>query len=358
MDLNKSIDGNVLQELIKNIDKDYIKKEELAKQKSPFIEWLKSRNYNLQNFKALENIFPELTFPELKITSLQIGDTTIAGTGAPNTWVVYKDKKIQIPDDGKFAFKGLQPLQDKERISISCIDYAGRQHTQIFCVNKITYAVPDEITEITSNEVSKYNLNRAEMLIFPNSVREIDYRAFSACKNLTAIELPGCTHIGDSAFANCHNLTIINLPVCEDIEDNAFLNTKVTRVDLPMCRRIGDSAFSDCGDLTTINLPVCEKILDRGFNSTKIIKADLPMCKKIGDEGLSECDELIAVNLPICEEIGKYGFIYCDKLKELVVSEKISIDSIKRAAIPKSCVIYNNTKTKKLNRNTWQWENI
>lgn len=187
-----------------------------------FFEWLKKRNYDLTAYKSLESIFPVLTLPELNVPNLQKGDTVIQGTGAPHAWVMYEDKKVQISDSGNFAIKGIQPLKDKEKISISYINYADRKHYLPFYVGEITYAVPDEVTEISTKEVSQYKLNRAGKLIFPNSVKKVDNGAFTNCGNLTTVELPGCTYVDTWAFSSCGNLTTVELPNCTYVDPLAF----------------------------------------------------------------------------------------------------------------------------------------
>lgn len=189
-------------------------KKESGTENFAFFEWLKKRNYDLTAYKSLESIFPVLTLPELKAPNLQKGDTVIQGTGAPHAWVMYEDKKVQISDSGNFAIKGIQPLKDKEKISIIYIDYADRKHNLPFYVGEIAYAVPDGVTEISSLEVSQYKLNRAEKLIFPNSVKKVGNSAFMNCQNLIAVELPNCTFIDSWAFMNCDNLTTLEMPNC------------------------------------------------------------------------------------------------------------------------------------------------
>lgn len=85
-----------------------------------------------------------------------------------------------------------------------------------------------ELLKCTDDELESYQVKEG--------CKVIRGRAFSWCKNLTAITLPaGLTHIGDNAFSFCMNLTAITLPVS--------------------LTHIGDSAFMCCKNLTAITLP-------------------------------------------------------------------------------------------------------
>ncbi len=102
-------------------------------------------------------------------------------------------------------------------------------------------------------------LSDKDQVSLPAGLTHIGNRAFSECRNLTAIALPtGLTHIGNSAFLWCINLTAISLPYnLKYIGNFAFSRCKnLTAVTLPAgLTHIGDFAFSYCNNLTTITLP-------------------------------------------------------------------------------------------------------
>ena len=187
-----------------------------------FYQWLKERNYDMDNFRGLEGMFPIKDFPELKVANLAGGDTKIVGTGAPNTIVEYDGKQARVGSDGNFVLDGISPLVDGDFIQIIYYDYAGRKKTASIAVGKIEYAVPDGTTEITKSTVSTYNLNRIGRLIFPNSVKTVAKAAFGGCTELTDVFLPSCTILKSSAFYNCQRLSNISIPSCASIESDAF----------------------------------------------------------------------------------------------------------------------------------------
>ena len=187
-----------------------------------FYKWLKERNYDLTNFQGLEGVFPVKDFPEIKADTLAGGDTKITGMGAPNTIVEYDGKQAQIGSDGHFLLEGITPLPDGDLIEIICYDYAGRKKIFSVPVGKIVYAVPEGTTEITTDIVKQYNLNRAGKLIFPPSVKSVGASAFGDCTNLTSVSFPACTSVGTSAFGGCTNLTSVSFPACTSVGGYAF----------------------------------------------------------------------------------------------------------------------------------------
>lgn len=85
------------------------------------------------------------------------------------------------------------------------------------------------------NEIGEwaFGYTLLKSIIIPESVTQIEDKAFCGCENLTNITIPqSVTQIGDSAFAWCENLTSVTIP------------QSVTK--------IGDYAFGGCENLTTI----------------------------------------------------------------------------------------------------------
>lgn len=193
-----------------------------------FYQWLKERNYDLTNFQGLEGVFPLKAFPEIKAANLAGGDTKIDGTGAPNTIVEYDGKRTQVGNDGHFMLEGISPLVDGDLIQITCYDYAGRKKTFSVAVGKIEYAVPEGTTEITSYIVRQYNLNRAGRLVFPPSVKSVDYSAFYKCASITSLFIPACTSVGSAAFYGCNNLQTVILSDGWTPSSNALIPTTAT----------------------------------------------------------------------------------------------------------------------------------
>ena len=93
----------------------------------------------------------------------------------------------------------------------------------------------------------------------PGSVTSIGYGAFSECSGLTSVDiLDGVTSIGDFAFVACDGLTSVTIPdSVTSIGDYAFSEcSDLTSVTIPDgVTSIGNYAFSDCTDLTSVDIP-------------------------------------------------------------------------------------------------------
>ena len=187
-----------------------------------FYQWLKERNYDMDNFRGLESIFPVKEFAELKITQPMWKNTQISGTGAPNAIVEYDGKQVRIGDDGYFVIDGLEPLPNNTEFEFIYYDYAGRVQFRYARIGKVQYAVPDRTIEINSDDVSEYDLNRPGLLSFPYTVQKVTDGAFDGCDQITEVKIPRCIEIGMSAFTNCTSLVSISLPECTTVGEFAF----------------------------------------------------------------------------------------------------------------------------------------
>ena len=108
------------------------------------------------------------------------------------------------------------------------------------------------------NEIGEwaFGYTLLKSIIIPESVTQIEDKAFCGCENLTNITIPqSVTQIGDSAFAWCENLTSVTIPQSvTKIGDYAFRGCEnLTSVTIPQSvTQIGDYAFGGCYNLTTI----------------------------------------------------------------------------------------------------------
>jgi hypothetical protein len=96
----------------------------------------------------------------------------------------------------------------------------------------------------------------------------VNENAFAYCSNLTTVNLPVCTSIGNSAFVYCSSLTNINMPLITYISATAFSGcTSLLQVSLPKCETIGNYTFANCSSLSQVSLPVCVSIVNYAFQS-------------------------------------------------------------------------------------------
>ena len=90
-------------------------------------------------------------------------------------------------------------------------------------------------------------------------VTSIRDSAFSTCKRLTSITIPGSvTSIGNKAFDRCFSLTSLTIPdSVTSIGDLAFSNCiGLSSITIPdSVTSIGDTAFLGCDGLTLISIP-------------------------------------------------------------------------------------------------------
>ena len=71
--------------------------------------------------------------------------------------------------------------------------------------------------------------------------------AFAGCSNLSDVNMPVATSIGNGAFSNCEALTSVSLPVATSIGYCAFFDCyALASTSLPVATSIGNGAFSNC----------------------------------------------------------------------------------------------------------------
>ena len=89
--------------------------------------------------------------------------------------------------------------------------------------NEETVIVPEGVVEISAAAFGG-NITGGPMTIkLPESVKKIDFNAFSWCMNLTDINIPeGVTHIGSGAFDRCESLKSIKIPGSLQKIENPF----------------------------------------------------------------------------------------------------------------------------------------
>lgn len=107
----------------------------------------------------------------------------------------------------------------------------------------------------------------------PNA--KIEEGAFRNLPNLSAVGFSGtssCTEIGRYAFSGCKKLTSITLPGVTSIRDYAFSGTGLTNVYFSgTLKEIGEMAFYAC-DLTSLSIPSnVRTIANRAFDSNRYL---------------------------------------------------------------------------------------
>ena len=190
---------------------------------------------------------------------------------------------------GDGIFKNLREInvaaEHEEFSSRDGLLYNKDQSELISCPRAVSGKVvlPDTVTEI--DERAFYGCSMITEVVIPAGVTEIKDRTFADCKALKKIVLPGgVTKIGNEAFLRCSKLTSAGLkgtggkkgytyefPWTEEIPENAFNGMKKLKtVVLPeTIKVIGKNAFKACASLESINLPENVKCDKKTFKDCK-----------------------------------------------------------------------------------------
>ena len=278
-----------------------------------FYKWLKERNYNMNNFRGLETIFPVVKLSPIKIDVIAEDATEMTGTAAPNVKVIFKGKTAISGSDGRWRLPAT-PDPNATEVTIQWVDYAGRTHTEKVFTSFKKYCIPNGIQIVTQSIAEKYKLNKPENLEFPRSVTQIEEKAFYNYTQITGASAPSCEYVGTKAFCSCSKLKSISLPACIDIGSDTFFQCyALTAVSLPACTRLGASAFYDCSSLTSVSLPQCANI-------------------------------------------GAGAFYGCTRLKTVILSERWTPND--NVYVPNTATVYNSDKTKKVDWYYKKWVNV
>jgi len=184
-----------------------------------------------------------------------------------------------------------------------------------------------------------YGCESLRKILFPPSVRAIEYRAFNGCSGLTTVILNvglevigvgafgGCAFLGidippsvrainNFAFANCSRLTTAILKVgLEEIGERAFFGCALVGIDIPpSVRAIKDWAFDNCSGLATAILnDGLEEIGERAFAGCTLVRIYIPPnVRVIKYQAFFNCSGLTTAILNDgLEEIGKWAFYAC-----------------------------------------------
>ena len=225
----------------------------------------------------------------------------------------------KVETDSKFQTKGNYVTEENANKELKKSEYfAGvRLLSELYNTSiNFPYCIPDGIKEINKEIVQKYKLTQKEILIFPATVKTIWDNQHANPEFLES----------ESIFERSQNLSIV-FSIATNIGAGAFWRcSSLTTINLPQATNIGESAFYDCRSLTTI---------------------DLPQATNIGERAFQGCSSLTTI---IISE--KYKFFEINKKGHKERFDRFIND------LKPTCIIYNETKLKKLNRKTRQWDPI
>lgn len=276
-------------------------------------QWLKERNYNMDNFRGLESIFPVVQLSPIKVDVIEEDATEMTGTASPNVKIIFKGKTAISDSNGLWRLPAV-PDSNATEVTIQWVDYAGRTHTEKIPVIFKKYCIPNGIQIVTQSIAEKYELNKPENLEFPASVTQIEERALYNYAQITGAAAPNCEYVGTKAFCGCSQLKSVSLPACITLANDAFFQ---------------------CSNLTEISLPECTKIASWAFHG---------------------CIRLVAVSIPKCADMDNFVFDECRSLRTVILSENwVPTGGVK---IPTTATVYNANRTKKVNWDTMSWVRV
>jgi hypothetical protein len=182
----------------------------------------------------------------------------------------------------------------------------------------------------TTGELVRYPGGRQGDYIIPDGVTEISKGAFSGCRNLTSITIPGSVaSIGDHTFKYCC-LTSITLPSrVTVIGESAFhYCSSLTSITIPEgVTGIGKNAFRSCDSLTSITIPGSVAVIgDKAFEDCCRLKSVTISegVTGIGEEAFSYCHGLTSITIPgSVKSIGFEAFACCN-LTSVLISEGVT----------------------------------
>lgn len=188
--------------------------------------------------------------------------------------------------------------------------------------------VPDGICEIGYRAF--YHCVAVRQVVLPAGVTKIDSQAFLGCIQLTAIQLPeGLTEIGYSAFEGCVQLAAVHLPEgLRQLDRMVFLGcTALAEISFPdSLQSVGRDGLSGTAWLAQ----QADGVVYAGklalFCKGMVEAADVrPGTTKLCVDAFRGCDRLLTVTLPdSLQEIEDRAFQYCRNLQQIVIPQQVT----------------------------------
>lgn len=129
----------------------------------------------------------------------------------------------------------------------------------------INIILPQNLTKIGN---SCFNGAPIKQITIPDTVTEIEDRAFFYCEQLASIVLSsGLQKISGRMLAGCSSLASITIPAAvTEIGAEAFSYSGLTSITIPLTvTMLGSSAFDSCGSLTSMDIQANVTDIPAGF---------------------------------------------------------------------------------------------
>ena len=192
-----------------------------------------------------------------------------------------------------------------------------------------TVTIADGIKTI--GESAFANQWKVKKFIIPESVKDIESKAFENCISLIELEFKKnglITSIGSNIFKGCTKLTKIALPEgLKTIGSSAFGGSSLQEVYVPdSVTKIGASAFQNVTTLTKVTgMRNVTSIGDRAFYNTRISSIEIPdSCETLGEDAFSNNPALVnVVGMKNVTTLGESVFEYCSALRSVEFGDKL-----------------------------------
>lgn len=167
-------------------------------------------------------------------------------------------------------------------------------------------------------------LSSLTSVVLPDTVKNIEDRAFLNCTKLNSINLPtNLQQIGASAFSGCAKLESINIPdSVTEISTGAFSSSGIKNIKLSNnIKKIEDVVFYYCSNLESIRIPDGVQILGAGCFSNCNSLSDISFgngVDYIGESAFTYCSSLENLDIPDnITYIGKNAFKACSNFRSI-----------------------------------------
>ncbi|MFV8400856.1 leucine-rich repeat protein, partial [Mycoplasma sp. 2634B] len=279
--------------------------------------------------------------------------TEIAGSAFNNNTQITSVNFPNVTKIGSYAFKGATNLESVNLPKAVDIGYNVFKNTP-----KLTGKV------VLGGTLFKWS--DASGTISDDSIAAITDNVFKDNTQITSVNFPNVTYIGNGAFEGATNLESVSLPKLNknyyyyfennpkltgkvvlggtlfkwsdasgDINDNSITeiannvfrdNTKITSVNFPNVKSIGSNAFAGAKNLQSVNLPKVSDFDNNLFENTPKLTGKVVLANKllkwsdasgaISDDSITEIagsafnnnTQITSVNFPNVTKIGSYAF--------------------------------------------------
>ena len=231
--------------------------------------------------------------------------------------VVFNNKTFRVTGISNDAFQNHTKLRSVDMPSITYIQ-DGRFHNRTYegaftgCSNLSNVNMP-AATSIGNGAFGDCDALASVSLPVATSIGS---DAFRNCDALASVSLPAATSIGNGAFGSCYALASVSLPAATSIGGSAFGGCDaLASISLPVATSIGNYAFESCDALSSVSLPAATSIGRESFQDCDALTSvSLPVAASIGESAFEDCNALASISLPIAASIGDYAFWHCDAL--------------------------------------------